>query len=322
MRCPFLREAQVKFCRASAHRKMILRSPGESEPERCLSPEHATCPAAKDHHEDSPSLDHCPFLHESLVQYCAAAPIVKYVPWSESLLSKCGTDSHTYCNLFATLQPKGTSVRTHTNMQTDDQSRTEIDTYDIDGIIVPANLWYAPNHCWLDIHDDGSMHIGIDAFAASVLGSAERISFVTTSGLQQPSVVFTVCGVDVQFVFPQAITITATNSYLRSDPSRLFSDPYVLGWLFEATSPRHALKSAAAVTGGLFTGRLALRWMEAEIVRMNRISHTLAEQFENVLPRLVADGGRFSTGMLQLLSREDILRLVSQFFSPLAQWRK
>ncbi|MFZ4621995.1 MAG: hypothetical protein ACOYNS_15645, partial [Bacteroidota bacterium] len=107
MRCQFLREAQVKFCRASAYRKMIVRLAEQTENERCSSKEYVTCPAAKQHLEVNPSSSHCPFLHESLVQYCTAAAVTKYIPYTESVLSQCGTDSHKYCELHLALaQPQ------------------------------------------------------------------------------------------------------------------------------------------------------------------------------------------------------------------------
>ena len=111
MRCPFLREAQVKFCRASAYRKMIVRLAEQPEHERCSSREYVNCPAAKQHMEDRPSIDHCPFLHESLVQYCTAAAVTKYIPYTESVLSQCGTESHKYCELYLGLaQPQECTV--------------------------------------------------------------------------------------------------------------------------------------------------------------------------------------------------------------------
>ena len=48
----------------------------------------------------------------------------------------------------------------------------------VDGIPVPLNLAYAPNHMWLDVGDDGCRHVGIDAFLARIIGTVDAISFV------------------------------------------------------------------------------------------------------------------------------------------------
>jgi hypothetical protein len=107
MRCPFLREAQVKFCQVAPSRKMILNHPTQGVHEKCTSSDYVSCPAAKEFHEEFPNLDRCPFLQESLMQYCAAAPVVKYLPYSESILSRCGNDSHFNCEVYRSLADPG-----------------------------------------------------------------------------------------------------------------------------------------------------------------------------------------------------------------------
>ena len=112
MRCPFLREAQVKFCCASEFKKMIVRSQGDESNEICSSSAYAACPSVKQRHEELPSQAHCPFLQESLVQYCSGASVVKYVPYSDPSLSRCGTSSHRYCELFLMISHPNLLTRT------------------------------------------------------------------------------------------------------------------------------------------------------------------------------------------------------------------
>src|SRR5204862_222433 len=99
MRCPFLQEAQVKSCQASEFRKMIVRNPAISD-EKCSSPAYVTCSAAQQHCGEAPPQDHCPFIRELLVQFCSAAPIARYIPYSESSISRCGGAGHRYCELY------------------------------------------------------------------------------------------------------------------------------------------------------------------------------------------------------------------------------
>lgn len=101
MRCPLLREAQVRFCTASPYRKLIVRLPVKPEQERCSCAEYVHCPSARQHFEERPSADHCPFLQESLMQYCGAAAIPKYIPYSEAVASRCSGDGHCQCVAFA-----------------------------------------------------------------------------------------------------------------------------------------------------------------------------------------------------------------------------
>jgi len=311
MRCPFLREAQVKFCRASAYRKMIVRLPEQSKHERCTSPEYVNCPAVKQHSEEHPSVDHCPFLHESLVQYCTAAAVTKYIPYSESVLSRCGTESYKYCDLYlAFAQPQDTtelSSSSHNGVKRSD-----------DEIRVPSELYFSPNHMWMDIGNDDIVHIGIDAFLAKVIGSADHVTFATTTGFHRPTVSFTIRGVDLPFVFPIPVHLLRANTYLRTHPEKIFSDPYTHGWLFEASLDR--FKHTEVRHTSLLSGNEARLWMNNELQRLNTFVHNVSAQPDKHGVVLMSDGGSFQTGFVHLLAKEELLKLYNDFFSPLAVW--
>ncbi len=317
MRCPFLREAQVRWCVASPYRKMIVRTPAQSTDERCSSPEYTSCPVIKQHHQEQPNTGRCPFLQESLVQYCGAAAVTKYIPYSESALSQCGTGSHKYCELYLTIaQPTGGSELIPDSAI---PNATEPDTAEhmIEGIRVPGRLWYAPNHMWLDVNEDGMLHVGIDAFLATILGSVDNIAFLTQRGWCRPSAVFSVQGVDLQMTFPNPILLTKVNSYLRTSPKKLFTDPYSIGWLFqgitEKSSPPH--ESSESKTG-LRTGRTACEWMRSELKRMTSLIHEIHVHPTETGEVLMADGGTFRCESLHALNQNDIITLLNEFLSP------
>jgi len=320
MRCPFLREAQVKYCRASAFRKMIVRVPGKPDADRCTSPDHVHCPAAQPHLDARARNAHCPSLQEALMQYCGAASVTKYIPYSEAVLSHCGTDSHKYCALFLTLaHPEHTHVEAiPANPQEADDAAQE---YLVEGIRVPGWLAFSANHLWIDRGTDGVVHIGIDAFLASVLDTIDRITFVTTHGIHRPTVVFTVHGVDLQMVFPYRVHLTACNLYLRTHPSTVLSDPYTLGWLFEGTMDPEET-GPQTLQKSLVSGRAAADWMQTEISRMSAMAHTFSHAQNPEGNVVMADGGMVHPGFMQLLTRDESLRVFDEFFSPLAAWRQ
>jgi glycine cleavage system H lipoate-binding protein len=307
MRCPFLREAQVKSCRAAAYRKFIVRHPGQPDAERCSSASYVDCPVAKQHIEDSPSVDHCPFLHESLVQYCAAAPVPKFIPYSESELSRCTTGGYAYCELYAELEHAGSSPE-----PASDGRPVEPDPV-VDGIPVPGRLWYTPNHLWLDVSADGTYHVGVDGFLARTLGAVDSLTFLTMSGLQRPAVVLSVHGVDLQLAFPAEISIRKANTYLRTNPSKLLADPYGSGWLFEGKKARPT--SEECVPAGLIAGSDAPSWIGAEVKCLHRFVRELSEHPDARGNVWMADGGDVQHGVCQALGREEILRLYAAFFS-------
>src|SRR5271157_4911217 len=100
MACPFLREVQVKYCRTAAVRKLIPLAQGAAAEGRCASADHTQCKAYQMEPEVPASDGPCPYLTESLMQYCGAAPVTKFVPYSESSLSRCGRQNFRYCELY------------------------------------------------------------------------------------------------------------------------------------------------------------------------------------------------------------------------------
>lgn len=321
MRCPFLREAQVRYCRASAFRKMIVQTSGHQEDDRCTSPDFVNCPAAQAHLDAHADGSRCPCLQDALTQFCAAASVTKYIPYSEEVLSHCGTDSHKYCELFLALaNPDHTHVAEHTAplAATEDPSGE----YLVEGIRVCGHLAYSANHMWTDIGSDGVVHIGIDGFLAAMIDTIDRVTFVTTHGVHRPTIVLTIHGVDLQMVFPRPVRITTPNLYLRSHPATILTDPYTLGWLFEGyVGGIDADREVKALKDGLVTGKAAADWMQAEVQRMSKMAHELSTVQDAGGPVVMADGGSVQPGFTRHLTREDLLRVFNEFFSPFAAWR-
>ena len=293
MTCPFLKETQVKYCRNATVRKLIPLTGSGRTDEKCSTAGHTSCPAYAAQPADEPSAT-CPYLRESLMQYCGAASVAKFVPYSESLLSRCGNDSHRYCELFLGM------------------AHPDLSGCEVDGIAMPDWLRYAPNHTWLDMTDDGICHAGIDAFFGRALGKVERITYVWTKGLHRPAAVITVGGVEMEVVFPNLMEITNCNLYLRADPGRLSSEPYTGGWLFEG-------KPAPETCDNTLEGAGARQWMERE---QRRINEFVQQGFNGPAGPTAADGGMFAPGLVHHLEREHARALFLEFFSPVASGKR
>jgi len=292
MTCPFLREAQVHFCHASSVRKLIplnvAAGSGHAD-EKCSSAAYVTCRVYQSNPVDGAAGGPCPLLGESLMQYCAAAPVAKLVPFSESLLSRCGTDSHRYCQLYTAMaNPMAASD-------------------EVDGIAMPAELSYTANHLWLEVGEDGQCHAGIDAFLSRALGKVERIQYVWQQGLHRPAAILTAGGVDWEVVFPNPMLLTGCNLYLRANPGRLNSEPYTAGWLFEGSL-------VEGTTDNLMQAASARAWMERDVSRI----HEAVQRGSG----MAADGGLFAAGVLNCLDRESRPALFHEFFSPFASGKR
>ncbi len=300
MRCPFLREAHVQSCQASPFRKQIVRS-GAAAGERCGTAAWRECSVARELTEEHPSAGTCPFHSESLVQYCSTAPVTKFIPWSDQAFSRCGSESHRFCDLYLALA--------RTSAPSGPAGDTAFATDDADGIPVPRWLWFASSHTWLDVASDGVCHLGVDAFLARTLGGIDRVQFVTSKGLERPAAVLTVRDVDVTVSFPNPVYITSVNGALRADPARLARDPYGLGWLFEGIVRDRSVvgNGPPKIADGLLRGDSATAWMRRETLRLRALAEAASERISGV--RLAADGGLPAPGLIRTLPHDEALRL-------------
>jgi glycine cleavage system H lipoate-binding protein len=222
--------------------------------------------------------------------------VATYVPYSESSMSRCGGDTHRYCDLFLAFAPAGGDTRPA-----------------VGEVEVPIALWYAKNHLWLDVGEGGACHVGVDALLARVLGSVERVIFTTEKGTRRPSAVLSVKGVDVTVTFPNAFRLTATNPALRAHPERLVEDPYGTGWLFEG------FEAGSSAAESLLPGASAFDWMRGEVGRLDAFVHAAISRPGADGVRLVADGGSFAPGLIRELGPEERLALLDGFFSAEAR---
>ncbi len=289
MNCPFLKETEVEYCESAPIRKLIPLATSRKSHERCGSADYVTCPVLPEDDRGAQAVvSSCPHRREALMQYCGAAPVPRRVPYSESSMSRCGSDAHRYCQLYL------------------DVAHPRMDAVTVAGIAMPKRLQYAPNHMWIDVSEDGICHIGVDGFLSRALGGVDAVSFLWTKGRRRPAAVLTVAGNDVHLTFPNEIELTNCNIHLRAGLSRITDDPYGAGWLFEGAAAPNATK-------GLLKGDDARDWMRREERRM---SDFLCSQSQAAL--IAADGGTFVKGAARQLGREQALMLSHEFFSPYA----
>lgn len=291
MRCPFLREAQVRFCRASAYRKLIVRSEATAA-ERCSSPDWRNCGTAANHVIEDPLPATCPFLQVSPVQYCSVAPVSRFVPYTDSAQARCNTDHHKYCDVYLDLaSPEG---RDHASPE--GSERTVL------GVRIPEGYAFLKNHVWIERHTDGGWHAGIDDFLVRLLGRVDRVTF------EKAQAVLQVKGLGFPVVLPPGLTVTGVNRALRLVPDLVLRFPYERGWLYEGRS------SGAWQGGTLLEGEATVEWIREEF-------RTLSEYVQQHIAsgpapgmRLAADGGVPVEGLLSHLKRAEAVRLFEEFF--------
>ncbi len=312
MKCPFIREDTVRSCAAARVGKQIPLASSDAEHERCSSPGFVSCPGYSGTTSAAGVASRCPFLRETLVEYCSAAPVPKYIPATAGLVPRCSSDRHRYCDLYlAQADPTGDRLPRAPDGRAGDGVAGDI--------VVPKRLWYAPNHMWLDVAEDGGCHVGADAFLAWVVGTVERVSFAAAREVDRPVAVLTVNAVDLQLVFPTALAAIAPNPFVRSDPAKVARDPYGSGWLFEGAVPDHGGGGEhGEAQDGLLPGAAAGDWMRREVERLDAFLHDRVAGGSLSGARLMADGGCVVAGIAARLARYDLVGLFNEFFSPLA----
>lgn len=175
---------------------------------------------------------------------------------------------------------------------------------------------------WLDTHEDGTCHIGIDAFLAKFLQDVERLSYVTTKSICCPTAVMTAQGVDLQLVFPEKIQLTGVNTYLRARPSGLTSHPYSVGWLFEGIKLNGSSEEANLSPGKeMIRSNDARRWLGQESRKLTEYVHQELLSARSKEFATMMDGGSWSEDLITHLTREEILQVWNEFFSTSAGLR-
>jgi glycine cleavage system H lipoate-binding protein len=169
----------------------------------------------------------------------------------------------------------------------------------VGGFKAPANLAYHPGHTWAMRESRQLVRVGLDDFAARVLGQIDEID-VPARGrwLRQGERGWTIGRGSHRFPMLSPIEgeVVEVNPEVLRDPSLAHKDPYGGGWLVAVNAP--------AVEGNmknLLHGRLAQRWMEESVGALHtRISAGSEARLQ--------DGGH---------AIGDILSLVPEF-----QWEK
>lgn len=272
MGCPFLKEGRARYCHAAPVRKLILDGPGAADGGKCASAAHRKCELVA---PDAAETARCPHLEEIRVQYCGVSSITKLVPFSDSELSSCTSNSYRYCDSYLAL------ARPHASSP-------------------DSQLLFSPNHFWLDHEESGLCHIGIDGFLADVAGKVDGVTFATLHGTHCPAVALTIHGVEWPMSFPNPLMIQRVNSRLRSDPARVAADPYGAGWFFEGYEVPERTRA------GLVSGKQAEAWQAEEQVRLEREIHEIHAPG--------GDGGSPIHGVAQLLERQHLVCLFQHFF--------
>ncbi len=152
------------------------------------------------------------------------------------------------------------------------------------GVALPGNLAYHPGHTWALDAGNGRVRIGLDEFAASLLGRIGKIE-VPQRGrwFRQGEKGWTVTtpNGEVSMLAPAEGEIVGVNDKAVANPEAIAHDPYGSGWILEIFSP-----DVAVSMRNLLSGSVAKRWMEESVSELRRMMSPAAAT--------ALDGGRIA----------------------------
>ncbi len=173
------------------------------------------------------------------------------------------------------------------------------------GVAMPENLAYHPGHTWVLEAGNGRVRIGLDEFAASLLGRIDKIE-VPQRGrwFRQGDTGWkiTTPNGEVPMAAPAEGEIVAVNDKAVAEPSAIARDPYGSGWILEVFSPDIAVSMR-----NLLSGAFARRWMEESVAELRQLLSPAAAVS-------ALDGGRIDSRVGLELPREKWRELVCRFF--------
>jgi glycine cleavage system H lipoate-binding protein len=136
----------------------------------------------------------------------------------------------------------------------------------VGGFNMPALLAYHAGHGWAMKEARQHVRVGIDDFAARLLGEIDGIELPARGRwLRQGEKgwVVTRGGHRYEILSPIEGEVVDVNDAIVKDPGQLRADPYGVGWLLEVHAP-----ADEANLKNLLHGRLAQRWMEESIMTL------------------------------------------------------
>ncbi|HUI44257.1 MAG TPA: glycine cleavage system protein H [Terriglobia bacterium] len=136
----------------------------------------------------------------------------------------------------------------------------------VGGFELPDNLRYHPGHTWALAESPGLVRVGLDDFAARLLGKIESISLPKRGQwIRQGQKIVTVLrdGSKAELVSPIEGEVANVNEGVLADQDLAARDPYGEGWLLTVQSP-----DAKTSFRNLLGGALARKWMEEAASRL------------------------------------------------------
>ena len=175
----------------------------------------------------------------------------------------------------------------------------------VGGFQVPENLRYHPGHTWALNESPSLVRIGLDEFAAKLVGKIEKVSLPQRGQwVRQGQKIWTIHrdGNSVDMVSPIEGSVADINEAALMNPELARKDPYGEGWLVTVQSP-----DAKTNFRNLLGGALARWWTEESASRLQR-------RMPVALGALAQDGGVAMDNLTAHMPDQEWSQIAREFF--------
>ena len=173
------------------------------------------------------------------------------------------------------------------------------------GFSIPEDYCFHPGHTWVLKEGGENARVGIDSFAANLLGTIEHVDVIGLNRwVRQGQKLVTIRsgGQNFELVSPVEGVVMAVNKDAAQDPGLIARDPYQSGWIAIVKSPDLVTNKKNLVQGGMVAP-----WLQNSVTRLNGMVAQLA-------PTMAADGGLPLAGLLARVAPELRQKLAKEFF--------
>jgi glycine cleavage system H lipoate-binding protein len=173
------------------------------------------------------------------------------------------------------------------------------------GFEIPQGYGFHPGHTW--VLDEGSQNarVGMDSFAANLIGRIDRIEVAELNRwVRQGQKVWSVArgGMTVDMLSPVEGVVVAVNPEVQKDPNMAVKDPYQDGWVCVIKAPELATN-----INNLLRGSVIGPWMQNTLRRFGAMTAQLAGA-------TAQDGGLPIPGSLAQVDQATRQALIKEFF--------
>lgn len=170
---------------------------------------------------------------------------------------------------------------------------------------VPEGYAFHPGHTWLADEGRQNARVGIDAFAANLVGKIDSVEIADLNRwVRQGQRLCTLRhdGREIELLCPVEGVVVSVNHEVLKDPNLVVEEPYRNGWLCLIKAPELSINAK-----NLLQGPIVPAWMQNSYARIGNM-------LQQITPELAQDGGLPVKGLLFQVKPDVQQQLTKEFF--------